>query len=150
MSALWTIDDMAKAMRAEKSGVLPADVPGISIDTRSIARGEAFFAIQGDNRDGHDFVETALKAGAGVAVVARGKQSQFPTEASLLWSTTCWRLARLGARRAHTQQCQTCRHCFAADRHGGGAVAGAFADGRDHSAASYNNHWGVPLSRAVR
>ena len=65
MSALWTIDAMAAAMRAEKSGALPADVPGLSIDSRSIGKGEAFFAIKGDNRDGHDFVEAALKAGAG-------------------------------------------------------------------------------------
>src|SRR5690348_4700262 len=43
MTALWTTDDMAAAMRAEKSGALPAEVSGISIDSRSMARGEAFF-----------------------------------------------------------------------------------------------------------
>ena len=32
------------------------DRAGISIDSRTIAPGEAFFAIKGDNRDGHDFV----------------------------------------------------------------------------------------------
>ena len=84
MSALWTIDDMAKAMRAEKSGVLPAEVPGISIDSRNMAKGDAFFAIKGDNRDGHDFVEAALKTGAGLAVVARDKRQQFPADAPLL------------------------------------------------------------------
>ena len=75
MSALWTIDDMAAAMRADKSGALPAEITGISIDSRTVARGEAFFAIQGDNRDGHEFVDAALKAGAGVAVVARAKRA---------------------------------------------------------------------------
>src|SRR5674476_1599199 len=84
MSALWTLDAMAVAMRAEKSGALPADVPGLSIDSRSMAKGEAFFAITGDNRDGHDFVETALKAGAGLAVVARDKRAQFAAAAPLL------------------------------------------------------------------
>src|SRR6202162_5700484 len=84
MSALWTIDAMAAAMHAEKSGALPADLPGLSIDSRSMAKGEAFFAIKGDNRDGHDFVETALKAGAGVAVVARDKRAQFAADAPLL------------------------------------------------------------------
>ena len=84
MSALWTIDAMAAAMRADKSGALPAEVPGLSIDSRSVAKGEAFFAITGDNRDGHDFVETALKAGAGLAVVARSKRAQFAAEAPLL------------------------------------------------------------------
>src|ERR1700686_42507 len=84
MSVLWTIDDMAAAMRAEKSGALPADVPGISIDSRNMAKGDAFFAIMGDNRDGHDFVESALKSGAGLAVVARDKRQQFPADAPLL------------------------------------------------------------------
>ena len=84
MSTLWTIDDMAKAMRAEKSGALPADVPGLSIDSRNMAKGDAFFAITGDNRDGHDFVEAALKTGAGLAVVARDKRQQFAADAPLL------------------------------------------------------------------
>jgi len=30
--ALWTVDDMAKAMRADKAGALPKDITGISID----------------------------------------------------------------------------------------------------------------------
>src|ERR1700686_1003203 len=84
MSALWTLSDMAAAIAAEKSGALPADVPGLSIDTRRINKGDAFFAIKGDNRDGHDFVEAALKAGAGLAVVARDKRAQFAAAAPLL------------------------------------------------------------------
>ncbi len=84
MSALWTIDDMAAAMRGDKSGALPAEVPGLSIDSRSVGRGEAFFAIQGDNRDGHEFVQAALKSGAGLAVIARGQGARFAAEAPLL------------------------------------------------------------------
>jgi len=71
-------------MRADRAGALPADVSGISIDSRSIAKGEAFFAIQGDNRDGHEFVDGALKNGAGLAVVARAKRAQFSAGAPLL------------------------------------------------------------------
>ena len=70
---LWTLDDMAKAMAAQRAGNLPAVVPGLSIDTRTVKPGEAFFAIQGENRDGHDFVDAALKAGAGLAVVVAPK-----------------------------------------------------------------------------
>src|SRR5256885_3391971 len=65
--ALWILDDMTAAMRAERAGVLPRQVPGLSIDTRTVKPGEAFFAIQGENRDGHDFVEAALQAGGGLA-----------------------------------------------------------------------------------
>jgi UDP-N-acetylmuramoyl-tripeptide--D-alanyl-D-alanine ligase len=67
---LWTIDAMANAMGATRAGRLPVAVGGLSIDTRTLKPGEAFFAINGDARDGHDFVPAALKAGAGVAVVA--------------------------------------------------------------------------------
>ena len=84
MTPLWTLDAMAAAMRAEKAGSLPADVPGISIDTRTIGKGEAFFAIKGDARDGHDFVEAALKNGAGFAVVARAQAARFPNAPLLI------------------------------------------------------------------
>ena len=81
---LWTVDAMAQAMGASRSGALPASISGISIDSRSIGRGEAFFAIKGDARDGHDFVATALANGAGLAVVAAEKRAAFPKDAPLL------------------------------------------------------------------
>src|SRR5439155_815379 len=81
---LWTLDAMADAMMAQRAGNLPHTVPGLSIDTRTIRPGEAFFAIQGENRDGHDFVAAALKAGAGVAVVARDKAAAQPEGVPLL------------------------------------------------------------------
>ena len=50
---LWTLNGMAQAMGAVRAGVLPVSVNGISIDSRNIGAGDAFFAIKGDNRDGH-------------------------------------------------------------------------------------------------
>jgi UDP-N-acetylmuramoyl-tripeptide--D-alanyl-D-alanine ligase len=43
---------------------------GYSIDSRTIAAGELFFAVRGEKFDGHDFVETALANGAIAAVVS--------------------------------------------------------------------------------
>src|SRR5437588_529929 len=60
---LWTVEAMAAAMQAGRSGPLPRSIPGISIDTRTIAPGEAFFGIRGENRDGHDFVDAAYELG---------------------------------------------------------------------------------------
>ena len=74
MSALWSIEAMAAAMKAARAGNLPAGISGISIDSRTLSKGDAFFAIQGDNRDGHDFVDAALKTGAGLAVVAKSQR----------------------------------------------------------------------------
>jgi UDP-N-acetylmuramoyl-tripeptide--D-alanyl-D-alanine ligase len=152
MSALWTIDAMAAAMRADKSGALPAEVPGLSIDSRSVAKGEAFFAITGDNRDGHDFVERALKAGAGLAVVARTKRAQFAAEAPLLAVDDV-----LGALSdlARAARARSAAKVIAVTGSVGktstkeALLLALGADGETHaSAASYNNHWGVPLSLA--
>src|SRR4030088_3793329 len=83
---LWTVEAMANVMRAARTGPLPHSIPGISIDTRTIARGEAFFAIRGDNRDGHDFAAAALEAGGGRAVVAADKRPAFSAGAAVLAS----------------------------------------------------------------
>src|SRR5689334_8275742 len=81
---LWTVDAMAQAMRAGRSGALPVSISGVSIDSRSVGRGEAFFAIKGDARDGHEFVAAALANGAGLAVVSAAKRDAFPKDAPLL------------------------------------------------------------------
>ena len=151
MSALWTVDAMAAAMRAEKSGSLPADIPGLSIDTRGIGKGEAFFAIKGDNRDGHDFVEAALKSGAGFAVVARTQTARFPGAPLLLVDDVLDGLRAL-ARAARTRtQAKVIAVTGSVGKTGTKeALRLALSpDGETHvSAASYNNHWGVPLSLA--
>jgi UDP-N-acetylmuramoyl-tripeptide--D-alanyl-D-alanine ligase len=152
MTALWTVEAMAAAMGADRSGALPADIPGLSIDSRSIGRGEAFFAIQGDNRDGHDFVEAALKGGAGLAVIARGQSARFAADAPLLAVDDVLAALRDLARAARTR-------CGAKVIAVTGSVGktgtkealklALSADGETHaSTASYNNHWGVPLSLA--
>ncbi len=150
MSALWAIDDMAAAMHAEKFGALPADVAGISIDSRSAAKGEAFFAIQGDNRDGHEFVEAALKAGASVAVVARGRE--FSTGTPLLVVADVLEalrdLAQAARKRSHAKVIGVTGSVGKTGTKEALRLA-LNADGETHaSAASYNNHWGVPLSLA--
>ena len=43
---------------------------GYSIDSRTIAAGDLFFAVRGERMDGHDYVEVALKDGAVAAVVS--------------------------------------------------------------------------------
>jgi UDP-N-acetylmuramoyl-tripeptide--D-alanyl-D-alanine ligase len=152
MTALWTLDDLAKAMGAEKSGALPMEVPGLSIDTRGMVKGEAFFAIKGDNRDGHEFVEAAVKAGAGLAVIARDKRAQFAADAPLLIVNDVLEALRDLARAARARS--EAKIIAVTGSVGKTSTKEALklalsADGETHaSAASYNNHWGVPLSLA--
>jgi UDP-N-acetylmuramoyl-tripeptide--D-alanyl-D-alanine ligase len=142
---------MAAAMRADRSGALPDQVSGISIDSRTLAKGEAFFAIQGENRDGHEFVDGALKAGAGLAVVARSQRGNF-AEAPLLVVPDV-----LDALRKLAQAARARLHAKVIAVTGSVGKTGTkealrlalSADGETHaSVASYNNHWGVPLSLA--
>ena len=47
------------------------EIKGISIDSRSIKKGELFIAIKGERFDGHDFIPDAIKRGAWGALVER-------------------------------------------------------------------------------
>ncbi|MEA3026076.1 MAG: UDP-N-acetylmuramoyl-tripeptide--D-alanyl-D-alanine ligase, partial [Alphaproteobacteria bacterium] len=149
---LWTLDAMASAMAAERVGALPASVSGISIDTRSIAPGEAFFAITGDSRDGHEFVPAALSAGAGLAVVSSAHRAAMPPDAPLLVVADVLEALRALARAARVRSAARVIGVTGSVGKTGTKEALRFAlaaNGETHaSAASYNNHWGVPLSLA--
>ncbi len=65
-----TIEQIAGAIDAAPFEPSSAAIEGYSIDSRTLAPGELFFAIRAE-RDGHDFVEKALAKGAAAAVVAK-------------------------------------------------------------------------------
>jgi len=149
---LWTCTAMAEAMRASAQGALPEGITGISIDSRSIAPGEAYFAIKGDVHDGHAFVEAALNNGAAVAVVEAAQREKFSKDARLLVVDDVLKglvdlgiaaRARLGGQViavtgsvGKTSTKEALRRVFE-------------AQGETHaSVASFNNHWGVPLTLA--
>jgi len=56
-------------------------VSGYSIDSRTVAAGELFFAVRGDRFDGHDFVAAAFQRGATAAVVSRARLASLPDAA---------------------------------------------------------------------
>jgi len=51
------------------------DLLGVSIDSRTLVKGDLFFAIRGDRYDGHNFIEQAEASGAVGAVVDSGINS---------------------------------------------------------------------------
>jgi UDP-N-acetylmuramoyl-tripeptide--D-alanyl-D-alanine ligase len=53
---------------------------GYSIDSRTSAKGDLFFAVRGERLDGHDFIQTALARGAIAAVVSRARVASLPNE----------------------------------------------------------------------
>ena len=150
--ALWTAEAMAAAMRAARTGDLPRGISGISIDTRSVQPGEAFFAIKGDSRDGHEFVPAALKAGAGLAVISAEHADGFAANTPLLIVPDVLDGLRDLARAARERS--PAKIVGVTGSVGKTSTKEALLlalskDGETHaSAASYNNHWGVPLSLA--
>jgi UDP-N-acetylmuramoyl-tripeptide--D-alanyl-D-alanine ligase len=150
--SLWSSDTMRTAMHAEINGVLPQAVTGLSIDSRSLAPGEAYFAIKGAVHDGHDFVAPALKAGAALAVVEKAQVGKFASDAPLLVVDDV--LAAL-VDLAHASRARLRAQVIAVTGSVGktstkeALLHVLSAQGQTHaSAASFNNHWGVPLSLA--
>jgi UDP-N-acetylmuramoyl-tripeptide--D-alanyl-D-alanine ligase len=148
---LWTVEDIAAAMSAERQGPLPQAVSGLSIDSRSIGSGDAFFAIA-DRRDGHEFVAAALAAKAGLAVIAADRRANMPVDAPLLVVPDV--LAGLRALGAAARARTRAKVIGVTGSVGKTSTKEALRlalskDGETHaSVASYNNHWGVPLSLA--
>jgi UDP-N-acetylmuramoyl-tripeptide--D-alanyl-D-alanine ligase len=58
---------------------------GVTINSRSVSSGELFVAIRGPHHDGHDYIQGALRNGAGGALVARGTElPSLPDSFSLI------------------------------------------------------------------
>jgi UDP-N-acetylmuramoyl-tripeptide--D-alanyl-D-alanine ligase len=150
MSALWTLDEFAKATSARIGGSPRAEFSGVSIDSRTLNAGEAFFAIKGDRVDGHDYVASALARQAAIAVVAEAKLPAMPTGAPLaVVPDVLEALRTLGrAARARSNASVIAVTGSAGKTGTKDALRLVLAgEGPTHaSTASFNNHWGVPLS----
>ena len=153
MSALWTGDELAAAMDGRPVGKLPEAIGGISIDTRSLQAGDAFFAIRGENFDGHDFATAAMAAGAGVMVVAEAKLPSLgrlgmpmivvPDVLGALEKAGIAARARSGAKIIAVTGSAGKTTTKEALRTALSAVGKVHASDK-----SFNNHWGVPLTLA--
>ncbi len=64
------LGQVADWIHAEGDFLSTTDVFGYSIDSRTVAAGDLFFAVMGERLDGHDYVRAALEMGAAAAVVS--------------------------------------------------------------------------------
>ena len=130
--------------------LVPFHADGVSIDTRTLQPGDLFVALRSETGDGHGHVAEAFARGAAGAMVH--DQAAMPEGAALLVV-------------GNTQEALTALGAFSRTRFQGSVVAvtGSVgktttkemlrtilsASGPTHAAhASYNNHWGVPLTLA--
>ncbi|MDH4241772.1 MAG: UDP-N-acetylmuramoyl-tripeptide--D-alanyl-D-alanine ligase, partial [Phycisphaerae bacterium] len=67
----FSIKALARIINAGPAGDISGSITGVSTDSRTVKPGDCFFAVAGDNFDGHDYVEQAIAKGAVCAVVSR-------------------------------------------------------------------------------
>ena len=147
---LWTAREAAAATGGRLNGNADWQATGASIDSRTLQPGDLFIALHGAN-DGHEFVGAALDRGAVAALVDRVPPGVGADRPLLGVDDTQVALEALGAAArkrsdarfvavtgsvGKTSTKEALRHVLSAQ-----APTSA-------SAASYNNHIGVPLTLA--
>ena len=148
MTALWTSTHAAAATGGKTTADWSAN--GVSIDTRTIQTGDLFVALT-DSRDGHDFVAVALEKGAAAALVTH-RPVNVPADAPLLIVPDV--LAALTALGVASRKRTRARVVGITGSVGKTSIKEMLRvvlslQGKAHVAeASYNNHWGVPLTLA--
>ncbi len=146
--SLWTAPEAETATLGKASRDF--EVSGLSIDTRTLKAGDLFVALKGDNRDGHDFVKAAFDAHAGAALVTHTPDGVTGPLLTVAHTQRALEdLARAARARSNAR-------ILAVTGSAGKTTTKEIlrlacnALGRTHaSAASHNNHWGVPLSLAA-
>ncbi len=148
-NSLWTAKEAAAATGGKSSGDWIAT--GVSIDSRTVGKGDLFIALKGDNGDGHAYVADAIKKGASAAVVSE-IVAGVDEGKLLIVSDTMTALQDLG-RAARGRTAATVIGITGSVGKTGTKefLATAFgALGQTHaSVKSYNNHWGVPFTLAA-
>ncbi len=143
MSKLWKASDIAKTTGGVASGEW--SVSGVSIDSRSIGKGELFIPLKAA-RDGHDFISMAQENGAGGVLSERDMSDNHVRVEDTLKAlhalgkegvdrSSALRIAVTGSV-GKTSVKEALAHMF-----------GTF-EKTHKSLKSYNNHWGVPLTMA--
>ncbi len=88
----WTIPHLLRALadaQVSRKGGLHGLLGQVSTDTRTLSSGDIFVALAGENFDGHDYLSTAVEAGAAVLIVEQaveqsGKKGSLPKHVVVL------------------------------------------------------------------
>lgn len=144
MSALWTSAAIADASGGTENGAF--DVSGVSIDTRSLQKGDLFVPLK-DARDGHDFMDQAFKAGAAGALSERETNHPHIRVANTMAALEA--LGQAGRDRSNAKRIAVTGSVGKTSVKDALAVMlGEF--GKTHkSQRSFNNHYGVPITLAT-
>ncbi|MCC6008687.1 MAG: UDP-N-acetylmuramoyl-tripeptide--D-alanyl-D-alanine ligase [Rhodobacteraceae bacterium] len=151
MSApLWTADAAAAAVSGRLEGARGWAAGGVSLDSRSLGRGDLFVALEAA-RDGHEFVASALSRGAAAALVSRRPEGVAEDAPLLVVPDTLAGLGALGRAGRVRAQARVIGITGSVGKTSVKEMLAHVLAGQASvhaSAASHNNHWGVPLTLA--
>jgi UDP-N-acetylmuramoyl-tripeptide--D-alanyl-D-alanine ligase len=148
VSALWTSDEIARAL-APAAITAPFEASGVTFDSRAVGKGDLFVALPGETTDGHAFVADALSRGAAAAVVSRdvpGAQGVLVRVEDTMKALVA--LGRAGRRRSKARVASVTGSVGKTSTKDALRAMLAAQAPTSASAASYNNHVGVPVSLA--
>ena len=149
---LWTAAEIAAATGAPLPGGAAWTADGVSIDSRTMARGDLFVALKGPNFDGHGFVPGVLAAGAAGALVDHVPDGVDPADPRLLRvDDTLAALTRLGRAGRDRTRARVVAVTGSVGKTGTKELLRLALEANGStvaSRASLNNHWGLPLSLA--
>ena len=145
----WSVTDIMQALNLISEGDIEFEATGISIDSRTIKPGEIFVAVQGDSFNGHDFLQAALDKGATAFIISRSPPDFLKNHTYFIVPDTLEALRQLAAYNRNRSKAKviaitgsagktTTKEWLAQTLAPFGATV--------YSPASYNNHFGAPLS----
>lgn len=144
MTLEW--DDVARAIAAREPARLPGcRIAGWSIDSRTIAARDLFFALRGPQHDGHAYVQAVMEKGAAGAVVEEGPERGVllivedtlqALQKLASWARSNWggQVVAVTGSAGKTTTKDVIAHLLAAEMPVGKTIG------------NLNNHVGVPLS----
>ena len=147
MSALWTSDEVARALGAAVAA--PFEANGVTFDSRAVGKGDLFFALKGETTDGHGFVPEAMKRGAAAAVVSRDVENAGGTLIRV--PDTMKALEGLGRAARRRSKARIASVTGSVGKTSTKDALRAMLSAQaptSASTASFNNHVGVPISLA--
>ncbi len=138
------IGEIARAIGANAASG-EREITGWSVDTRTLAPGDLYFALRGENHDGHEYVGAAMEQGAVGAVVERpcGWANELVVGDALralqcagAWARKQWggTVVAVTGSAGKTTTKDAIAHLLAVDGPVGKTIG------------NFNNHIGVPLS----
>ncbi|MGJ8561134.1 MAG: UDP-N-acetylmuramoyl-tripeptide--D-alanyl-D-alanine ligase [Litorimonas sp.] len=144
MSVLWTSTDIAAATGGTETGAFQAT--GISIDTRSLLPGDLFVPLT-NTRDGHDFIDAAMTAGAAGTLTEKDGFSPAVRVSDALAALQA--LGQAGRDRSSAKRIAVTGSVGKTSVKDALAVMLATYGSTHKSQRSFNNHLGVPITLAT-